>query len=115
MDDRDADGADWNDDQWDQQDGNDEKEPADTIDESGGNVAGAFRPATEIVPETPSLESALFVVAGAYIAVLALTRMFVDPAGFSARDVLVLTGGTLGLAVVAFVFYGLVPGRDPGT
>lgn len=75
---------------------------------SSGNVAGEFRPSESIEPGTPSLENSLFVVFGAYIAVLGLTRLFVDVQGFDARDLLVLTGGTLLVSIVLLAFLGLL-------
>ena len=84
-----------------------EKDEADD-EGSSGNVAGAFGPSENIEPETPSLENSLFVVFGAYIAVLGLTRLFIDVQGFNARDVLVLTGGTLLISIVLLGFLGLL-------
>lgn len=75
---------------------------------SSGNVAGEFRPSEEIEPGTPSLENSLFVIFGAYLAILGLTRLFIDSRGFDARDVLVLTGGTLLVSIVLFGFLGLL-------
>lgn len=77
-------------------------------DDSSGNVAGEFRPSEEIEPGTPSLENSLFVVFGAYIAVLGFTRLFLDVQGFDARDVVVLTGGTLLISIVLFGFLGVL-------
>lgn len=83
------------------------------VDEAGdedasGNVAGEFRPSTTIEPENPSLENSLFVVFGAYIAILGLTRLFIDTQGFDARDIAVLTGGTLLVSIVLLGFLGLL-------
>jgi|GEM_PF-3373575 len=75
---------------------------------SGGNVAGEFRPSATIEPGTPSLENSLFVVFGAYVAVLGLTRLFVDVQGFDAQDLLVLTGGTFLVGLVLFGFFGVL-------
>lgn len=75
---------------------------------SSGNVAGEFRPSENIEPGDPSLENSLFVVFGAYVAILGLTRLFIDLQGFDARDVLVLTGGTLLISIVLFGFLGLL-------
>lgn len=77
-------------------------------DDTGGNVAGEFRPSENIEPGTPSLENSLFVVFGAYLAVLGLTRLFVDVQGFDAQDLLVLTGGTLLVGLVLFGFFGVL-------
>jgi len=75
---------------------------------TGGNVAGEFRPSENIEPGTPSLENSLFVVFGAYVAVLGLTRLFIDVQGFDAQDLLVLTGGTLLVGLVLFGFFGVL-------
>ena len=75
---------------------------------SSGNVAGEFRPSENIEPGDPSLENSLFVIFGAYIAVLGLTRLFLDVQGFDARDIVVLTGGTLLLSIVLLGFLGLL-------
>lgn len=76
--------------------------------EVGGNVAGEFRPSESIEPGTPSLENSLFVVFGAYVAVLGLTRLFVDVQGFDTQDLLVLTGGTFLVGLVLFGFFGVL-------
>ena len=75
---------------------------------SSGNVAGEFRPSRTIEPESPSLENSLFVVFGAYIAILGLTRLFIDSQGFDVRDIAVLTGGTLLVSIVLLGFLGLL-------
>lgn len=85
------------------EEGDDEK----SEDDSSGNVAGAFQPSTDIEPGSISLGNSLFVVAGAYIAVLSLTRLFIDVQGFDGRDVFVLTGGTLLISIVLLGFLGL--------
>ena len=73
-----------------------------------GNVAGEFRPSEPLEPESPDLGNALFVVFGAYLAVLTLTRLFVDVDGFDGRDLLVLTAGMLLISVVFLGFLGLL-------
>lgn len=73
-----------------------------------GNVAGEFRPSGPLEPESPDLGNALFVVFGAYLAVLTLTRLFVDVQGFDGRDLIVLTGGTLLISIAFFGFFGLL-------
>jgi len=80
----------------------------DEDDDTGGNVAGEFRPSETIEPGTPSLENSLFVVFGAYVAVLGLTRLFVDVQGFNAQDLFVLTGGTFLVGLVLFGFFGVL-------
>jgi hypothetical protein len=75
---------------------------------SSGNVAGEFHPSESIEPGDPSLENSLFVVFGAYVAILGLTRLFIDVQGFDAQDLLVLTGGTLLAGIVLFGFLGLL-------
>ncbi|SFS02268.1 hypothetical protein SAMN05216559_2620 [Halomicrobium zhouii] len=88
-------------------DGDDDGDGSDDED-VGGNVAGEFRPSATIEPGTPSLENSLFVVFGAYVAVLGLTRLFVDVQGFDAQDLLVLTGGTFLVGLVLFGFFGVL-------
>lgn len=75
---------------------------------SSGNVAGEFRPSRSIEPQSPSLENSLFVVFGAYVAVLGLTRLFIDSQGFDARDVAILTAGTLLVSIVFLGFLGVL-------
>ena len=76
--------------------------------ERSGNVAGEFGPSETIEPGTPDLGNALFVVFGAYLAVLGVTRLFIDVRGFDGRDLLVLTGGTLLVSIVFLGFFGLL-------
>lgn len=73
-----------------------------------GNVAGEFAPERPVEPGSPDLANALWVVAGAYVAVLGLVRVFVDPQGLAARDLLVLTAGTLLVTLVFLGFFGLL-------
>lgn len=82
----------------------DEQDDAD----SSGNVAGEFRPSKSIEPGSPKLGNALFVIAGAYVTVLGLTRLFVDVGGFDSRDLLVLTGGMLLVSIALLGFLGLL-------
>lgn len=98
--------------------GDDEQDPdgfdgaTPATEESDGNVAGPFSPADAVEPGRPAVENALFVIVGAYVAVLLVIRIFIAPGGIGARNLLVLTGVAALLALLAAGYYGLL---DPDT
>jgi len=85
--------------------------PAELVDEdddAGGNVAGSLTSLGPIVPQTPTLENALFVVLGVYLAVFGLAGM-VAPGFVSApRTVAMLAAGLFVLAALSFAVFGLL-------
>ena len=72
-----------------------------------GNVAGGFGPSETIEPDSPGLGDALFVVFGAYLAVLALGALLMNQ-GSGVSNLVVLTGGTVLVAIVCLGFFGLL-------
>jgi hypothetical protein len=76
--------------------------------EAGGNVAGSLTSLGPIEPQSPTLENALFVVLGVYLAVFGLAGM-VAPGFVSApRTVAILAGGLFVLAALSFAVFGLL-------
>jgi hypothetical protein len=78
------------------------------VDSRGGNVAGEFKTAGPIEPGSPSLEHALLVIAGAYVAVLSLGELLLDASSLWGYPYLVLTAVTAALSLFGLVYFGLV-------
>jgi hypothetical protein len=85
--------------------------PAELIDEdddAGGNVAGSLTSLGPIEPQSPTLENALFVVLGVYLAVFGLAGMLAPGVVSAPRNVAILAGGIFALAALSFAVFGLL-------
>lgn len=85
-------------------------EQAVTQDESpsSGNVAGEFLTSEPIEPGSPDRQNALFVVVGAYIALLAIAGIFLVGRGLDTSTTLVFIVVTLVVTVLLLKFFGLI-------
>lgn len=86
----------------------DEVEDGEDDESEGDGVAGEFVPEGPVEPGSPTLENAVFVVVGAYLAVLATGELLVGVEGYSLRGLAAVTGASLLVAIVCFGFFGLL-------
>ncbi|MFB6074260.1 MAG: hypothetical protein ABEJ89_04540 [Haloarculaceae archaeon] len=80
-------------------------------DDGQGNVAGTIPMSGAVEPQQPRLENAVFVVVGAYLAILA-SLVLISPGGVPASTMLAVTVGVALLALALFGVFGLL---DPIT
>jgi hypothetical protein len=77
-------------------------------DGDGGNIAGEFTTTGPIEPGSPSLEHALVVIAGAFIAVLALGELLLNSSSLWGYPYLVLTAVMAATSLLALAYFGLL-------
>lgn len=80
----------------------------DAGDSDGEGAAGEFAPSGPVEPGTPKLENAVFVVVGAYLAILAMGDVVLGVGGMGLRSLAAITGVALLVTLISFGFFGLL-------
>ncbi len=80
--------------------------------EAEHGAAGTLTGYGEVEPEQPTLENAVFVAVGAYVAALAIAALFVDLSTLALGTVVLAALGALVGTLALFAFFGVV---NPGT
>lgn len=81
----------------------------DGADDEGAGVAGSLTPDVDVRPETPTIESVVFVTLGVYAGILALGRLIVGAAVYEPAT---LGAITLGVVAGAALLYGFFVRTD---